>query len=73
MLVADVLNGSTHNGGFQERIICYILYIDNDYIVHVYFFPEIKVFLFLSLFLISQMGLDVGIHSHMYYWANEFR
>ena len=26
-LVADVLSGSTHNGGFQERNICYILYI----------------------------------------------
>ena len=35
-LVADVLSGSTHNGGFQERIICYILYKDDDYIVFLF-------------------------------------
>ena len=28
-----MLNGRTHNGGFQENIICYLLYKDDDYIV----------------------------------------
>ena len=35
-IVADVLSDSTHNGGFQERIICYILCKDDDYIVFLF-------------------------------------
>ena len=31
-----MLSGSTHNSGFQERIICYILYKDDDYIVFLF-------------------------------------
>ena len=31
-----MLSGRTHNGGFQERIICYILYKDDDYIAFLF-------------------------------------
>ena len=31
-----MLNGSTHNGGFQENILCYLLYKDDNYIVFLF-------------------------------------
>ena len=45
----DVLSGSTHNGGFQERIICYILYKDDDYIVFLFRNKSILILILITL------------------------
>ena len=45
-----MLSGRTHNGGFQERIICYILYKDDDYIAFLF---RNKSILILILILLS--------------------
>ena len=50
-MVADVLSGRTHNGGFQERIICYILYKDDDYIAFLFRNKSILILIHYVLFL----------------------
>ena len=44
-----MLSGRTHNGGFQERIICYILYKDDDYIAFLFRNKSILILLILIL------------------------
>ena len=41
--IHDVLSGRTHNGGFQEGIICYILYKDDDYIAFLFRYKSILI------------------------------
>ena len=43
-----MLSGRTHNGGFQERIICYILYKDDDYIAFLFRNKSILILILLN-------------------------
>ena len=47
-----MLSDSTHNGGFQERIICYILYKDDDYSAFLFRNESILILLIVILILI---------------------
>ena len=53
-----MLSGSTHNGGFQERIICYILYKDDDYIVFLFRNKSILILILILPSAISELFIS---------------
>ena len=61
-----MLSGSTHNGDFLERIICYILYKDDDYIVFLF---RNKSILILNLTTYKTVGLSIANYAAPV-WSN---
>ena len=50
-----MLSGRTHNGGFQERIICYILYEDDNYIAFLFRNKSILILILKKLLLLQMI------------------